>query len=211
MKNIYIIGAGDFGREMESYIENHPDFKKKFQIKGYLDYNKDSLKNKPSDYVILGTHLEINFNEDDYVLIAISNSTVRQHIAESLFSRVKFFTYVAPNVQIGKFTKVGEGSIICSNCFISTNTTIGNFVIINASTNVGHDCNINSYSSLMANVDIGGNVTLGERVSLGTKSTVIPKMKISDDIVIGAGSVVIKRLTKVGTYFGNPAKFIGKY
>jgi sugar O-acyltransferase (sialic acid O-acetyltransferase NeuD family) len=211
MKNIYIIGAGDFGREIESYLENLPDFEKEFQIKGYLDHNQDSLKNKPSHYVVLGTHLEINFNEDDYVLIAISNSTVRKHIAESLITRVKFFTYVAPNVEIGKFTKVGEGSIICSNCFISTNTTIGDFVIINAGSNIGHDCNINSYSSLMANVDIGGNVTLGERVSLGTKATVIPKIKISDDIVIGAGSVVIKSLTKVGTYFGNPAKYIGQY
>lgn len=211
MKNIYIVGAGDFGREMESHIENHPDFKKKFQIKGYLDYNKDSLINKPSDYIIIGTHLEINFNEDDYVLIAISNSIIRKQIAESLITRVKFFTYVAPNVEISKYTKLGEGSIICSNCFISTNTTIGSFVIINAGSNVGHDCIINSYSSLMANVDIGGSVILGERVFLGTKATIIPKIKISDDIVIGAGSVVIKSLTKAGTYFGNPAKYIGNY
>lgn len=196
---------------MESFIEKLPDFKKHYEIIGYLDNNEDALCNKPSDYKIIGTYSEFEFNKEDYVLIAISNSTVRRRIAESLSGRVNFFTYIAPNVVIGKFTKVGEGSIICSNCFLSTNTTLGNFVIINAGSNIGHDCNVESYCTLMASVDIGGNVSIGEGVFIGTKATVIPKKKISDGILVGAGSVVISSLKKAGSYFGNPAKYIGEY
>ena len=210
-KRIYIIGAGDFGREMESWLEDLPNFKNEYEIKGYLDNDSKSLQNKPTDYEIVGTHEEMEFKENDYVVIAISNSKVRKRIAESLINKVNFFTYIAPNVTIGKFTKIGSGSIICSNCFISTNTVIGDFVIANAGSNIGHDCIIESYCSLMASVDIGGFVILGEGVFIGTKATIIPKKRIFRDITIGAGTLVIRNLNKVGTYFGNPAKYIGEY
>ena len=210
-KRIYIIGAGDFGREMESWLEDLPNFKNEYEIKGYLDNDSKSLQNKPTDYEIVGTHEEMAFKENDYVVIAISNSKVRKRIAESLINKVNFFTYIAPNVTIGKFTKIGSGSIICSNCFISTNTVIGDFVIVNAGSNIGHDCIIESYCSLMANVDIGGSVILGEGVFIGTKATIIPKKRIFRGIIIGAGTIVIRNLNKVGTYFGNPAKYIGEY
>lgn len=210
-KRIYIIGAGDFGREMESWLEDLPNFKNEYEIKGYLDNDSKSLQNKPTDYEIVGTHEEMEFKENDYVVIAISNSKVRKRIAESLINKVNFFTYIAPNVTIGKFTKIGSGSIICSNCFISTNTVIGDFVIANAGSNIGHDCIIESYCSLMANVDIGGSVILGEGVFIGTKATIIPKKRIFRGITIGAGTIVIRNLNKVGTYFGNPAKYIGEY
>ena len=210
-KKIYIVGAGDFGREMESWLEDLPNFKNEYEIKGYLDNDSKSLQNKPTDYEIVGTHEEMEFKENDYVVIAISNSKVRKRIAESLINKVNFFTYIAPNVTIGKFTKIGSGSIICSNCFVSTNTVIGDFVIVNAGSNIGHDCIIESYCSLMANVDIGGSVILGEGVFIGTKATIIPKKIIFRGITIGAGTIVIRNLNKVGTYFGNPAKYIGEY
>lgn len=210
-KNIYIIGAGDFGREMESWLEDLPNFETEYEIKGYLDDNDNSLKDKPSDYKIVGTPLEMEFEDNDYALITISNPNTRKHIAKCLKKKVKFFTYIAPNVTIGKFTKIGEGSIICSNCFISTNTKIGDCVIINAGSIIGHDCTLESYCSLMTNVDIGGSVNLGEGVFAGTKATIIPKKRISSGIVIGAGSVIIRNLNKSGTYFGNPAKLLGNY
>jgi len=196
---------------MESWLEDLPNFKNEYEIKGYLDNDSKSLQNKPTDYEIVGTHEEMKFNENDYVVIAISNSKIRKRIAESLINKVNFFTYIAPNVTIGKFTKIGSGSIICSNCFISTNTVIGDFVIANAGSNIGHDCIIESYCSLMANVDIGGSVILGEGVFIGTKATIIPKKSIFRGITIGAGTIVIRNLNKVGTYFGNPAKYIGEY
>ena len=210
-KRIYIIGAGDFGREMESWLENIPNFKNEYEIIGFLDNDSKSLVNKPTDYKILGSVEEVDFKKNDYVVIAISSSKVRKRIAESLTNKVNFFTYIAPNVTIGKFTKIGKGSIICSNCFISTNTTIGDFVIANAGSNIGHDCIIESYCSLMANVDIGGSVILGEGVFIGTKAMIIPKKRIFRGIIIGAGTIVIRNLNKVGTYFGNPAKYIGEY
>jgi len=48
---------------------------------------------------------------------------------------------------------------------------------------------------------------VGNRVSIGTNATVLP-VRICDDVVIGAGSVVTKDITRSGVYCGNPARFL---
>lgn len=211
MKNVYIVGAGDFGREMESLLEMLPEFKTEFIIKGFLDISPLALEGKKSDYEILGSYETYVFESNDYALIAISNIELRKKIVELLFGRVEFFTYVAPSANVGKYTTIGLGSIIGANCFVSSNTTIHDFVIINVGSNVGHDCTIGPYCSLMASVDVGGSVNLGEGAWLGTKTTIIPATNIIENVTVGAGSVVIKSLKEPGSYFGIPAKYIGRY
>ena len=51
--------------------------------------------------------------------------------------------------------------------------------------------------------------TVGNNVIIGSNATILP-VKISDNIVIGAGSVVTKNLFKKGIYAGNPAKYLKK-
>jgi sugar O-acyltransferase (sialic acid O-acetyltransferase NeuD family) len=207
-KNLYIIGAGDLGRMMEAWLELLPDFDKKWVIRGYLDQDKNALKDFPSDYSIVGDPLHFNFMSDDYVLVCVSNPNSKQKLAENLRNRVRFFSFIAPNSILGKFMTLGNGVIICPNtCFVS-NTFLDDFVFINTGTNVGHDCKIGAYSSVMSNVDLGGRVHLGERVYIGTNATVIPDITVNSDITIGAGAIVIQDLKQTGTYFGNPARLL---
>lgn len=207
-KNLYIIGAGDLGRMLEAWLGLLPDFDKNWEIKGYLDQDSNALRNYPSDYAIVGDPLTFKFLPDDYALMCVSNPGSKQKLAEYLEHRVKFFSYVAPNTIMGKYMTIGTGVIICPNtCFVS-NTYIGDFVFINTGTNIGHDSIIGAYTSIMSNVDLGGRVKLGERVYIGTNATVIPDKTVVNDIVIGAGSIVIQDLKKPGTYFGNPARFL---
>jgi len=46
---------------------------------------------------------------------------------------------------------------------------------------------------------------IGDRVSIGSNATIMP-VKICDNVVIGAGSVVVQSITEPGTYAGNPAR-----
>ena len=48
---------------------------------------------------------------------------------------------------------------------------------------------------------------IGKNVSIGSNATILP-VEICDNVVIGAGSVVTKNITKSGIYAGNPARFI---
>jgi acetyltransferase-like isoleucine patch superfamily enzyme len=48
---------------------------------------------------------------------------------------------------------------------------------------------------------------IGDRVSIGSNATILPVM-ICDDVVIGAGAVVTRSITKPGIYAGNPARYL---
>ena len=99
-------------------------------------------------------------------------------------------------------------TVLYPRSIISCNVSVGEGVMINAGTQVGHDVTIGNYVSIMANVDIGGGAQIGNNVFIGSKAVILPGVKIPDGCRIGAGSVVIKSIRQVGTYFGNPAKKI---
>ena len=44
-----------------------------------------------------------------------------------------------------------------------------------------------------------------KNVDFGSNATILP-VEICDHVVIGAGTVVTKNITKSGVYIGNPAK-----
>jgi len=207
-KNLYIIGAGDFGREMESLLEMIPRNRRDWEIAGYLDDNLDALKGLSSDYEILNRIDEHPFSEDDLVVLTVVKPKVKEEIYNRLKNKVKFYTYVFPNVVVFKYSHIGEGSIIVSNCVISNNVSLGKCVIINQGSQIGHDTSIGDFSSLMSSVDLGGRCQIGQRVYCGTGVVIIPGRKIGDDARIGAGSVVIQNIKDNSSVFGNPAKRI---
>jgi len=48
---------------------------------------------------------------------------------------------------------------------------------------------------------------IGSKVSIGSNATILP-VDICDGVVIGAGAMVTKDITKLGVYAGNPARLI---
>jgi acetyltransferase-like isoleucine patch superfamily enzyme len=110
------------------------------------------------------------------------------------------FTEIQKNVQIGKNTKVQSHSFICElvaigeNCFIGHGVMFINDLFVDGKPACGD-------SGKWRNTKISNNV------SIGSNATILP-VSITDNVVIGAGSVVTKDITKPGVYAGNPAVFI---
>lgn len=207
MKNIIIIGAGGFGRELESYLTQDSRNNKEWIVKGFLDDNSNALENKFSNLNIIGQVNSYNFEENDYALIGIASSEIK-HKLVSIFREkgVKMFTFISDNVYVGLGVEIKEGAVICPNVIIPNNSKIGEFVTININCTIGHDSVIGEYTSIMPSVNIGGETILGTDVFLGTNTNVAPRISIADNVFVGIGAVVIKSLTDAGTYFGNPAR-----
>ena len=112
------------------------------------------------------------------------------------------FVEIQKDVKIGKNTKVQSHSFICSlvnigdNCFIGHGVMFINDLFKNGAP-AGGD------ASKWATTNIGDNV------SIGSNSTILP-VNICNDVVIGAGSVVVKNIELSGIYAGNPAKLLRK-
>jgi acetyltransferase-like isoleucine patch superfamily enzyme len=55
--------------------------------------------------------------------------------------------------------------------------------------------------------DLWKATRIGDNVSVGTHATILP-VDICSNVVIGAGSVVTKDITRPGIYVGNPARLL---
>jgi len=110
------------------------------------------------------------------------------------------FVEIQKNVSIGKNCKIQSHAFICElvsigdNCFISHGAKFVNDKFVRGKPAGGDK-------------DLWGATKIGNNVSIGTNVTILP-VNIADHVVIGAGAVVTKDITRSGIYAGNPARFI---
>ena len=206
MNTLYIVGAGGFGRELESWLTDDELERNNWVLAGFLDDNPDALKGYPHKKPLCGAISEHVFHDNERVLVAIANSAIKEKIYKQFASMGLIATYIHQSTIIGNYTEIKTGTIVFPRCIISTNVIIGEMATINCTTSIGHDCNLGRFCSLMSNVDLGGGVSLGDHVFMGTKSMVVPRKTIASNVKISAGSVVIRNHKHAGaTLFGNPA------
>lgn len=139
------------------------------------------------------------------------------------------------NVNFGQDVKVVE-PVNIYGCAIGDNCFVGPFVEIQKDVNIGKRTKIQSHTFICELVSIGDDcfighgvmfindlfqrrgpaqgdkslwmsTNIGNQVSIGSNATILP-VDICDRVVIGAGAVVTKSITKPGIYVGNPAKLI---
>jgi len=208
MKDLVIIGAGGFGREVASWrIKWINEAKPTWNFLGFID---DNVTETPEGFPVLG-NLEYLLSREDrpYFAVAIGNSVVREKIAnrcrEAGFPAA---TIVDPTCLIGENSTIGEGSIICAECDIGINVKIGEFCIFNSYCNFGHDITIGDYTDVMSEMLMGGECNIGKHNYFGLRCTVINQVDTVDHCTFGACACVVKDAAEPGTYVGVPAKMI---
>lgn len=121
---------------------------------------------------------------------------------------------IGSNVFIGPFTEIQRGVKIGDNTKIQSHTFICELVSIGSNCFIGHGVmfindRFRSGGPALGDQTKWERTSIGDNVSLGSNVTILP-VSISDNIVIGAGSVVTKDLLIPGVYAGNPARIIRK-
>ena len=211
MKEIVILGAGDFGKEVAWLIEDINKIKPTYIILGYLDDDKNKIGQVLNGYSCLGpiSYLtDLNKNHHACAVIATQDGDIRKRFVDMFPNFNDWETLIHPSVNLSDTSVLGKGCIVCANNNISVNTKIGNQVIMNLSVTMGHDCEIGNYVSIMSGSVVSGHVTIKENDYLGSNSTVVPNMKIGDHAKVGAGSVVIRNVKNNTTVMGVPAKIL---
>lgn len=213
MKDLYIIGAGGFGRDaLEIALdmqEQVPDIP--WRVKGFLTdipgdfYEKDTL-----GYDIEGdiTHHKV-YTDAVYAFaiadIAFKIKTTRDYLDKG----AQFVNLIHPTARISRTAKIGMGNIISPGVNVNANAVIGNFVRIGTGTNVGHDAEIGNYSTISGLCGINGYVKIDKGVFAGSHAVFCPHAKVGEFATVGASSVVLKKVQANSKVFGNPAKKFG--
>lgn len=208
MKDVVIIGAGGFAREVAWLIEEINKKNEQWNILGFIDDNSENIGKSLNGYKIIGNTDYLNeMNKNIYAVIAIGNGKIRKKVVEKLKKR-KFGILIHPNVSISDSISIGEGSIICSGNILTVNINIGKHVIINLDCTIGHDAVIENFSTFLPGTNLSGETIVEECSTLGTGSTVIQGVKIGKNVMVGAGAVVIRDIIDDSTAVGNPARII---
>jgi len=208
MKDLYIVGAGGFGREVHAWVLQHPDQGVVWKFAGFLDDNAKALE-KFGNFAKIFSLTAHRVSQDSLYLCGLAIPAVKAKLLTPLIaSEAKFINFIHPSAIIGERIKFGMGCVVCPGVIVSADVTCGDFVVLNLRTTVGHDATIGSWSTASAHCDITGNVAIEDKVFLGSRASVIPGRTIGAGSKVGAGAVVFSNVPPNVTVVGNPARIL---
>lgn len=211
MKNIVIIGAGGFAREVAWLIEEINIAQPEWNFLGYIDDNIKTHGTMINEFPVLGdfSWFETDVAQDVLAVCAIGDPIIREKLVRKANQyNVRFANLIHPSVRYSRFIHFGEGIIICAGNNLTTNISIGSHVIINLDCTVGHDAIIEDYVTLLPSINVSGNTVLKRGCNIGTNSSIIPGTIVGEWAVLGAGAIVTKDIPPCCVAVGMPAKAI---
>lgn len=152
-----------------------------------------------------------------HIVIAISNSVVRQVLADRCAADgVQPWTVRAANTLIMDDVSLGEGAALSPFVTLTSNIRIGRHFHANLYSYVEHDCVVGDFVTFAPGAKCNGNVHIEDHAYIGA-GAVIKQGKPGKPLVVGRGALVgmgavVTRDVPPGiTVVGNPAKpFIKK-
>lgn len=211
MKDLYIIGAGGFGREAAWLVRRINEVKPTWNLVGFVDDSVEKQGKEEDGYPVVGNiQMLQTLKQDSYVVCAVGSVKVRKCIIEKIrtFENIHFATLIDPGVILSDRVKIGEGTIICAGTIVTVDVEIGEHVIINLDCTIGHDTRIHDFVTVYPSVNLSGMTEIGRQTELGTGAQVIQGIGIAENTILGAGAVVVKNIGESGTYVGVPAEKI---
>ena len=206
MKKYAIIGAGGFAKEVYSCLEQTLICKGILALEYKIDFVVEDdyfseIKLYDSCVYKLSAY---NFSDCD-VFIGIGDGNVRRRISEML-EGIKFGILIHPSAHVGKNIHLSEGTIVTQNVVLTCDIKIGKHAHLNLNTTIGHDSEIGDYFTSAPNVNVSGKCLIGNNVYLGTQASIRDCIRISDNVTVGMGGVVVKDILEEGIYIGVPVK-----
>ena len=200
MKDLIIVGAGGFGREVYYLAKSIG----KWNIKGFIDDKQvDMADVKITEAQWIGTIKDWEPSENEVFALGIASPKAKEIVSNILKKKgAKFETLIAPTAYVNSTTILGEGCVVGGSAWVGDCNKIGNFVNI-AGSSIGQDVEIGDYTTTTAHTNIPSG-KIGKRVFIGSMAVVLAN--VEDDATVAAGSIVMRKV-KAGTkVMGNPAK-----
>lgn len=210
MKDLVIIGAGGFAREVAWLVEDLNVEKRCWNLIGYVDEDPEKQDLVLNNVPVLGSFANLGGAARKAAAVCAIGTPQFKHKMVLKGNEVGFeyVNLIHPNVRISRYVEMGVGNIICAGNILTVNINLGNHVILNLDCTVGHDAIIGNYCTILPSVNLSGNSTLKEGCLMGTNSAVIEGVNVGEWSIIGAGAVLTKDIPPHCTAVGVPAKAI---
>ena len=207
VKNLIIIGAGGFGREMFAAAREAVGYGEDFAIKGFLDGNPDALRGYAGYPAIIGTPETYEISDDDVFITALGSISARRRCAAMIEKRGgKFISIVHRTASLGPNVTVGDGSFIAHNAVLTADISVGRHSCVFHGSVIGHDTSLADYTHVYSLVSVGGGVRIHEGSSVFPGARIVPRVAIGEGSTVGIGSAVMRDVPPGVTVFVVPAE-----
>lgn len=155
--------------------------------------------------------LKKRVKEFDALVIAIGNNTIR--LSKQLLFETAGANIVAlihPRATISQYSIIHPGTVVMANAVVNPFSRIGKGCIINTNATIEHDCALEDGVHISPNASLAGGVKVGKHSWVGIGSQVKQMIMIGNNVVVGAGSTVIKNIPDFEIVIGSPAKPLTK-
>lgn len=201
MKQIAIIGAGGFAREVLWLLT---DLGHAARVAAF--YESDSIWSEREVTGLPVLPLSRFDAARSEAVVAVGSPRVRQQLVADLPAGTAFPTLIHPSVHRSSRVELGAGAIVCAGSILTCDIQVLEHVHLNLATTVGHDCVLHPFVTTAPAVNISGGCDIGERVYIGTNACLREGLAIAPDATIGMGAVVVSAIAEAGVYVGNPAR-----
>lgn len=143
-----------------------------------------------------------------HVIPALPDARERSNLIKSAVDiGLEIPTVVHPSAVVLPGAQVERGSILEPQVYVGLDAEIGIGCHLHAGSQVDHNSVLSDFVTLNPRATVAGNVFIGSLTSINLSATVSNGVRLGEQIVVGAGAVVLKSYLEPGLrLFGVPAR-----
>ncbi|AHC16490.1 NeuD/PglB/VioB family sugar acetyltransferase [Salinispira pacifica] len=199
-EKILLIGGGGHCRSCIDVIETEGKYEIAGIVDGALEKGSDVL-----GYPVLGEDEDIpellsKITTNCLITVGqIKSPAVRVKLVELTAQlNASFPIIVSPHAYVSSHAEVNAGSIIMHGAVVHVGVKVGAHCIINSQALLEHDSQVGSFTHISTAAILNGDVLVNDRCFVGSSATLYQGINIASGVIVPAGSVVRKSITKPG-------------
>ena len=115
---------------------------------------------------------------------------------------------VHPDASVCVTATLGAGTQVLAQAIVAADARVGEVCIVNHRASIDHDCVVGHGVHLAPAATLCGCVTLADNVMIGAGAVVLPRLMIGENSIVGAGAVVTRNVPAGVVVVGNPARAV---
>ena len=202
-RRIVIIGTGGHSRVVAELA-----FLAGYETAGFLEPKDEGATHHEG----LPVFRFLPHEEAFWVVSAIGDNTVRNRVVNRINVEINESdsewapALIHPSATVSASASLDQGTTVHAGSLVGPKAQVGRHCIVNSRALVEHDCQLEHFSSLAPAAVMGGASRLCEGAFLGMNATLLQGRSIGAWSIVGAGSLVLSRVSDNRLVFGTPAR-----